>query len=499
MVTRNARLHGPDDFLAFEGRRWTHAESHARALRLASALYKAGCVRQDRVSILAMNCPEYLDLFAANWIAGVVTATVNFRLAAPEIKHILQDSAPKVLIFEAQYAAMIGAMRVSLASVQTWICIGDCPAWAIPFEDFLAGGDAKGPPIRSEPEDIALLIYTSGTTGRPKGAMRSHACELACGLGMMTSMDVRPRGRMLEVMPFFHAGAQSSAMAQMWRGGTIYLHRSFDPLTVLQAIERDRLTHLHFVPTMIQALIDHPEFSSFDLSSVETLLYAAAPMPVSLLRRALTKFGPVFVGAWGMTEGGGTFLPKHAHDPDNPRLLASIGQMQQYGEMRIVGDDGRDCEPGQPGEIRIKSRHQFSGYWNMPEATAEAIVEGWLKTGDMGYFDEHENLFLVDRRKDMIISGGENIYSIEVENALAEHAAVASVAVIGVADGRWGEAVRAIVVVKSGMSATEAELIAHAGELIAGYKKPKSVVFADALPVLASGKIDKKALRVQFK
>lgn len=445
-----------------------------------------------------MNCPEYLEVFAANWLAGFVAATVNFRLALPEMQYVLVDSAPRVLIFEAQYSEMIDGLRPSLLSIQTYVCIGDSPHWAIPYESFLASGEDSGPTIRALPDDIATLIYTSGTTGKPKGVMRSHRCELACGLGMMIIMDVRPRGRMLEVMPFFHAGAQSSAVAQMWRGGTIFMHRAFDALNVLEAIERDRITHLHFVPTMIQALIDHPEFDRFDLSSVETLLYAAAPMPVPLLRRALAKFGPVFVGSWGMTEGGGTFLPKHAHDPDNPRLLASIGQMQQYGEMRIVGEDGVDCAAGEAGEIRIRSDHQFSGYWNMPEATAEAVADGWLKTGDMGYFDACRNVFLVDRRKDMIISGGENIYSIEVENALAEHPSVASAAVIGVANDRWGEAVCAVVVLRPGTAATEEELIAHTATLIASYKKPRSVVFTDALPMLPSGKIDKKVLRAGF-
>ena len=498
MIARNARLHPDNPFLAYEGREWTHAAAYGRAMRLSAALAGAGCGRQDRVSILAMNCPKYLEVFAANWIAGYVTATVNFRLAPPELRQILLDSAPKVLFFEAQYADTIAAFRADLASVERYVCIGDAPEWATPYEDFLATGSPEGPPTRSRADDIATLMYTSGTTGRPKGALRTHACELASALGMMTLMDVRPRGRMLEVMPFFHAGAQSSAAAQMRRGGTIHLHRGFDPLAVLQAIERDRLTHLHFVPTMVQALIDHPDFDRFDVSSVETILYAAAPMPVPVLRRALAKFGPVFVGSWGMTEGGGTFLPKHAHDPDAPRLLASIGQMQQYGEMRIVDDTGNDCAIEQPGEITIKSDHQFSGYWNMPEATAEAVTDGWLKTGDMGYFDCCYNVFLVDRRKDMIISGGENIYSVEVENALADHPAIAGVAVIGVPDDRWGEAVCAVVVLRAGATADAGELIAHAATRIASYKKPRRVEFVDALPMMATGKIDKKALRARY-
>jgi len=447
--------------------------------------------------VLAMNCTEYAEAFSAAWLSGYILNTVNFRLAPPEIAWVLGDTAPRALVFEAQYAEVVAGLKDALPSIEIFVCIGDAPDWAVGYEAFLATGDPAGAPLESRPEDIAHIIYTSGTTGRPKGVMRSHRAELAMGECVCLAMDVRPRGRMLEVMPMFHAGAQSSMLAQMWRGGEIHIHRAFDPDAVLKAIETEKITHLHLVPLMVQALVDHPGFDDHDVSSVETILYAAAPMPVPVLRRALARFGPVFVNAWGQTEGTGTALPKHLHAVDGPmvELLGSIGNAYPLTQVRIVGDDGRDCAVGEVGELWIRGEAVMSGYWNNTAATLEAFHDGWLKTGDMGRFDACERVFLVDRKKDMIISGGENIYSQEVERAIAEHPAVAQVAVIGAPDEKWGEAVVAAVILQPGAQASAADLITHTASLIASYKKPKQVLFLDAFPTLPSGKVNKVALR----
>ncbi|HWU80134.1 MAG TPA: AMP-binding protein, partial [Caulobacter sp.] len=435
--------------------------------------------------------------FSAAWLSGYILGTVNFRLAPPEIAWVLGDTAPRALVFEAQYAGVVAGLKDSLPSIEIFVCIGEAPAWAVTYEDFLQTGDPEGAPLEARPDDIAHIIYTSGTTGRPKGVMRSHRAELAMGQCVCLAMDVRPRGRMLEVMPMFHAGAQSSMLAQMWRGGEIHIHRAFDPKAVLEAIQSERITHLHLVPLMVQALVDHPDFDGHDVSSVETILYAAAPMPVPVLRRALARFGPVFVNAWGQTEGTGTALPKHLHAVDGPmvELLGSIGNAYPLTQVRIVGDDGHDCAVGEVGELWIRGEAVMTGYWNNTTATLEAFHDGWLKTGDMGRFDACERVFLVDRKKDMIISGGENIYSQEVERAIAEHPAVAQVAVIGAPDEKWGEAVVAAVILHPGAQASAADLIAHTASLIASYKKPKQVLFLDAFPTLPSGKVNKVALR----
>jgi acyl-CoA synthetase (AMP-forming)/AMP-acid ligase II len=497
LVTRGARFTPDDTALVYGDRRFTQREHLDRAHQLASALYQAGVERQDRVAILAMNCTEYAEAFSAAWLSGYILGTVNFRLAPPEMAWILADTAPCVLIFEVQYAEVVARLRDQLPTIRTFVCVGGGLDWAIDYEAFLATGDLAGAPLSARPDDIAHIIYTSGTTGRPKGVMRSHRGELAVGECMCLTMDIRPRGRMLEVMPMFHAGAQSSILGQMWRGGEIHIHRSFDPEAVLKAIQNERITHLHLVPVMVQALVDHPDFDRYDLSSVETILYAAAPMPVPVLRRALARFGPVFVNSWGQTEGTGTALPKHLHAVDGPmvELLGSIGNAYPLSEVRIVNDEGKDCASGEVGELLVRGDAVMVGYWNNTAATLEALKDGWLKTGDMGRFDDCERIFLVDRKKDMIISGGENIYSQEVERAVAEHPAVAQVAVIGASDEKWGEAVVACVVLHPDARADAAEIIAHTASLIASYKKPKRVVFLDSFPTLPSGKVNKVELR----
>jgi acyl-CoA synthetase (AMP-forming)/AMP-acid ligase II len=504
LITRAARFTPDETALVFGEVRFSHRQHLERARRLSSALHRSGCARQDTVSILSMNCTEYAEVFSAAWLSGYVLGTVNFRLAGPEIQWILGDTRPRVLIFEAQYAVMINAMREALGFVSSFVCIGAgsdrCPEWARDYEAFLASGSVEGAPFEAEPDDIAHIIYTSGTTGRPKGVMRSHRNELAVANCVCVVMDVRPGGRMLEVMPMFHAGAQSSMLAQMWRGGEIHIHRAFDPAAVLRAVEAERITHLHLVPLMVQAIVDEPEFDRFDVSSVETIFYAAAPMPVPVLQRALSRFGPVFVNGWGQTEGTGTALPKRLHSTEGPdaALLGSIGHPYALTEIRIVDDQGRDCPRGVVGELWMRGEAVMVGYWNNPEATREAFHDGWLKTGDLGRFDDCERIFLVDRKKDMIISGGENIYSQEVERAVAENPAIAHVAVIGQPDARWGESVVACVVLTPGHTATEDDIIRDTATRIASYKKPKRVLFLDAMPTMPNGKIDKKALRVML-
>jgi acyl-CoA synthetase (AMP-forming)/AMP-acid ligase II len=500
LLERNA-VYYPDQLAVVHGdRRDSYSLHFTRSSQVADALCRLGVRRQDRVSILAMNRCEYLEVMHACYIAGFIAATVNFRLAIPEYRFILEDSSPQVLFFESQYTGAVEALRSALQSIEHYVCIdGEGPEWALAYEELLASGDPQGPPIRARADDAANLIYTSGTTGRPKGVVHGHACELSQAQEMSMVLDIRSDSRILEVMPYFHVGAQSSATGAMWRGGAVFLHRNFDPVAVLEAVEREKITTLHLVPLMVQALIDVPEIERHDVSSLDTILYAAAPMPVPVLRRALKIFGPVFTNSWGQTEGTGTSLPKHMHRPDGSpeevRLLGSIGQMRQGGELRIVDENDRDCEVGQPGELILRATSMMTGYWNNTAATLEALRDGWLRTGDMGYFDERRNVFLVDRKKDMIISGGENIYSLEVEQALAEHPAVAQVAVIGVPDEKWGESVKAIIVTRANTSVTPDELGQHCIQLIASYKRPRAYEFASELPVMPSGKIDKKALR----
>ncbi len=500
-ILRNNAYKFSDETAYVYGTRVISFGAHfARANRLGSALYLLGVRKQDRISILSQNTMEFMEVFGACELTGFIAATVSFRLAAPEIAYILNDSTPRVLFFEAQYAAVIDKIRGGLPHIETFICFGGAaPDWALDYEAFLARGDSAGAPIRPLPDEIMHLIYTSGTTGRSKGVMRSHRGEIAIAQLMATELGLIVSDRLQLMMPVFHVGARFLQLAVHLRGGGVVLHYAFNPVEIVETIEREKVTMTHMAPTMVQAMLNAPNIETANLKSLHTLCYSAAPMPVPLLRRGLQLLGPVFLQLYGMTEGGGTTLHKRQHKPDGTpediKRLGSIGQAAPTVDVKIVDDEGRDLPIGQPGEILTRTPSHMVGYWNNSAATVAALRDGWYHTGDLGYLDAEGFLYLVDRKKDMIISGGENIYSREVEEALATHPAIQDVAVIGVKDDYWGETVRAIAVLGSGANVSEDDLITHCKTLIASYKKPKSVVFVDDLPRLPSGKINKVVLR----
>ncbi|WP_210496865.1 long-chain-fatty-acid--CoA ligase [Microvirga antarctica] len=500
-ILRNNAYKFPEELAYIYGdRRITFRHHHDRAQRLASALYKIGLRPQDRLSILSQNSMEFMEAFGACELSGFIAATVNFRLAPPEIAYILGDSTPRVLIFEKQYAATIAQIKDTLPHIETYICVGgDGPDWAQDYEEFLSTGDLEGAPVRPLPDDIMHLIYTSGTTGRPKGVMRSHRGDLAIAQLMATELGLIVSDRLQLMMPVFHVGARFLQLGMHLRGGSVVFHRDFKPVEIVEAIARERVTMTHMAPTMVQAMLNVPNIEAADLSSLHTLCYSAAPMPAPLLRRGLKLLGPVFLQLYGMTEGGGTTLHKRQHKPDGTpedlKRLGSIGQAAPNVGVKIVDDEGRELPAGQAGEILTRTASHMVGYWNNSAATIAALRDGWYHTGDLGYLDDEGFLYLVDRKKDMIISGGENIYSREVEEALATHPAVQDTAVIGIKDDYWGETVCAIAVLTAGSSVTEAELIEHCKTQIASYKKPKTVIFVDDLPRLPSGKINKVVLR----
>ena len=503
ILRNNAYKFPGETAFVYEGRRITFKAHFERANRLASALYELGLRRQDRVSILSQNTMEFMESFGACELAGFIAATVNFRLAPPEILYILTDATPRVLIFEAQYAPTIDQIRSKLPHIETYICFGGpVPDWALDYEVLLTGGSDAGAPTRPLPDELMHLIYTSGTTGRPKGVMRSHRGEIAIAQLMATELGLIVSDRLQLMMPVFHVGARFLQLGMHLRGGSVILHRNFKPAEIIETIVREKVTMTHMAPTMVQALLDTPGIESADLSSLHTLCYSAAPMPLPLLRRGLKLLGPVFLQLYGMTEGGGTTLHKRQHKPDGTpeeiKRLGSIGQAAPNVDVKIVDEEGRELPAGQPGEILTRTASHMVGYWNNSAATIAALRDGWYHTGDLGYLDDQGFLYLVDRKKDMIISGGENIYSREVEEALATHPAINDVAVIGVKDDYWGETVRAISVLNPGATVTESELIEHCKTQISSYKKPKSIIFVDDLPRLPSGKINKVVLRQRY-
>jgi acyl-CoA synthetase (AMP-forming)/AMP-acid ligase II len=498
----NAERFGDKLAYSVGARQLTHRQLLQRARRIASALEKIGVRKQDRVSILSMNSLEYGEVLAAGQLSGIVIATINFRLAAPEILYIANDAAPRVLIFEAQYLPVIEHLRPQLKSIEHYICIGGTAAWALDYEQFVTTGDESGPSFRATEDDIACLIYTSGTTGKPKGCIWGQREYRQVAQIMSCEQRTGSTDRALLVMPMFHIGAMAVQLAIHFRGGAVFLHRQFDPAALLADTVREKITLLHLAPTMVQMVLEQPGIDDMDLSALKTLIYSAAVMPNPVLQRGLQLLGNVFMQMYGQSEVITSGMQPEQHLPDGSarerRWLTSVGQAFPGTLVKIVDENGSACPLGTAGEIAVKTVAMARGYWNNHPGTLDTFRDGWCHTGDMGKLDEDGFIYLVDRKKDMIISGGENIYSREVEEAVLSHAGVSECAVIGIPDDKWGEAVCAIVVLRKGQSISEGELIEHTKTQIASYKKPKKIVFIDALPKLATGKINKVELRLQF-
>ena len=503
IIKRNATLYGSRPGLIFERHRFTHRQFAQRVYRSANSLLNLDLRQGERIAMVARNCNEAMEVFGAGDTAGFITVNINHRLSLGEIVEICSDAAPSALIFEAEFSEVAEAVRVRLPTVRHFISIGSRVPGALQYEELLAAASDREPQVRAQSSDIAHLIYTSGTTGRPKGVMFQHQAVIAGVRKQTLEGGAADPVTGLIVMPLSHSGGRLQSLSFLLLGGTVVLHRAFDARAVLQDIERERCTALHAAPIMIQRIIELPDRASFDTRSLRCVRYASAPMPVPLLRRALEAFGPVFNQVYGMTECAGiTILKAHDHAVgDNgayPKRLASAGQPTLGTEVRIVRADGSDAAPGEIGEVLIRSEACMFGYWNNDTATFETMRDGWVYSQDMGVIDEDGFLYILDRKKDMIVSGGENIYSWEVEEALRHHPAVAEVAVIAIPDPEWGESVKACVVLRNGERIDENQLINHCRTRIASYKKPRSVDFRASLPRLFNGKVDKKALREPY-
>jgi acyl-CoA synthetase (AMP-forming)/AMP-acid ligase II len=506
VIPRNAALRGGQAAVVHDGGTLGFAGLAERAYRLANALIARGVARQDRISLLAQNCVEYVEVLGAGETTGIIVHPVNFRLTAPEVAYVLGDAAPSVVFFEAQYAALMGEIRASLSGVRAFVQIGGdgVPGWAEPYEALLAAGAPLRPALRPHADDTAFIFYSSGSTGRPKGVMLGQRAQWNTALIVGYETGITPRDTGLIVMPLFHIGGRFFQIAHHMAGATIHLPRRFDAAAVADTIERERITTLHLAPTMVQALLDVPGLDQRDISSLRTLSYGASAMPVALLRRALARFGPILIQRYGSTEAAVvSALDKHQHVPDGTpeqvARLASAGQAGAMAEICVRHADGSECAPGESGSIWVRNPDLvMQGYWRNPDATAAVLRDGWYEMGDVGYLDAEGFLFIVDRKTEMIVSGGENIYPREVEEALMHHPAVMDTAVIGIPDEKWGESVLAFVVLRDGMSAGEDEIVAFCRTRIASYKKPRRVEFRDRLPRASTGKIDKIALREPY-
>ena len=483
----------------------TWGEVAERVRKMAGALAGLGLEAGDRVAILANNSDRYLEYyFFVPWAGGVVVP-LNTRWAAPENIYALNDSGSTILFVDDDFAPMLAAFEGRLESVKTVIHMGDgpAPAGALSYESLLAAAEPAADAERHD-GDLYGIFYTGGTTGTSKGVMLSHGNIVANMLNVLASLDYKDDDCWLHAAPMFHLADGSSILGLTARAARHAIIPKFEPVAAMQAIERHRVTYCLFVPTMLNMLVNHPQVGDFDLTSVRRVLYGASPMPIAVLEQAMvTLKGWEFIQGYGMTELSPltTTLEWKFHEVDGPNAgrLASCGRAVTGVEVGVFDENGVPCPAGTIGEICSRGPHVMQGYWNKPDLTAAAIREGWMRTGDAGYMDEDGFFYLVDRVKDMIVSGGENVYSAEVEQAVYQHDAVAECAVIGIPDEKWGEAVHAIVVLKPGQTLDEAALIGHCHSLIAGYKCPRSVRFVDGpLPLSGAGKILKTELRKPY-
>lgn len=484
-----------------ERRSW--GELAARSARLANALIAAGVGSQDRIAFCDRNGLEYFDVTFGAAMANAVVVALNWRLAPPEMEGVLNDAGAKVLIVGPDFYGHVEAIEKNLTSVTTIVAVGDHPRW-IHYEDWLAGASDVDPNVPTVADDVCMQLYTSGTTGLPKGVMLANRNLMALIGNIVDDWRMDADSVTLVCMPLFHIGGCGWAMVSLYRGGTAVVARDFIPTDILGLITTHRITNALLVPAMLHAVSMVPGAADGDYSSLRCVNYGASPITTPVLVASMNTLKCDHVQVYGMTETSGviTRLKAEDHDIDGPRshLLRSAGQPYPWVELKIVDlATGRDCAPGETGEVVTRSAQNMLGYWNKPDETARTIdAGGWLHTGDAGYVDDEGFLFLTDRVKDMIVSGGENVYPIEVENVLNGHPAVSDSAVIGVPHERWGETVKAVVVLRPGASATAPELMTYAKERLAGYKCPTSVDFVADLPRNPSGKILKKDLREPY-
>ncbi len=504
ILTRAAKWFPDKEAVVFEGTRLTYKEFNERTNRLAHALLDMGVKKDERVAVVCHNSNHYGEILFALAKIGAVSTNLNWRLSPKELAFLIDDSEAKIVLFSKRFEHLYEPMKEQIPRKLKYIAVdGKVDDEMIDYEELITKYPADEPVADVSMEDTFLQLYTSGTTGRPKGVMLTHNNMMANAVSTIIEMEMTRDMNVLGLLPIFHIAIFVLINLVIIGGKVTFIH-SFDIPTVLQTMQDEKITAVGFTPVIFKFLLDHPDIDKYDLSSLRQVIYATAPMPVDLLRRSLEKFRCDFIQFFGMTEMSPTLtmLIPEDHILDGPehkvKWLGSAGRPISNVEVRIVDENGNDCPPGVTGEIIGRGDNVMKGYHKMADATAEAIRDGWYYTGDMGYFDEYGYLFIADRKKDMIISGGENIYPREVEEAILLMDGVFEVAVIGVPDDEWGESVKAIVVKTPGAEITEENVIEHCKANIASYKKPKSVDFVEILPRSALGKVLKHELRAPF-
>ena len=505
-IIRRAAQVNPTGIATIQGdRQQTWAQFVDRVSRLAGALRGLGVGPGDRVALLSLNSDRYLEYYYAVVWAGGAMMPMNVRWAPPESAYALNDAGARILMVDDAFAPAVPAITAEAKGVETLIFCGDgdTPDGMLNYETLVAEA-APAPDANRSGDDLADVFYTGGTTGFPKGVMLSHTNLFVGGISNCDALYLKEGAIYLHVAPMFHIADLIFFTAVSFVAGTHVVVPRFTPEDTLAAIEAHKVTHVLLVPVMLQMVLQSPQLADCNADSLQYIGYGASPITEAVLAQAFKAFPKTqFLQAYGQTELApvATILDTRYHTFDGPHAgkLRSAGQATRICEVRIVGADGTEVPRGEVGEITVSGPVTMLGYWNKPDITAKTKKDGWVYTGDAGYMDDEGFVFLVDRLKDMIVSGGENVYSTEVENALARHPAVATSAVIGIPSDQWGEAVHAIVILNDGMTASEEELKAHCHDLIAGYKCPRSISFrTDPMPLSGANKVLKTELRKPF-
>ncbi len=504
LIDRAARWYPDSVAVVDNNRNHLFKDVHSRCNQFAHALARLGHKKGDRIAIICRNCVEYVEADFAIYKSGLIRVALNPRLSTAEMTIMINDSESTSLIVSSDYIDMLNRMKPDLKTVKHFIVTDKSVDGMLYYPDLIKNEPTDSPQVDLDENDLALLFYTGGTTGTPKGAMHSHKSLITVVLNLQAeAFNLTAKDAVLSTGTMAHANGFRTPLAWV-KGAKHVVTNGFDIQQVLELVQKEKITMVATVPTTLNRLCDYSDLDKYDLSSLRLITYGASPMPVEQLKKALKIFGKRLIQMYGQAEAPVTIcvLRPEEHIPDGTeeevKRLASVGRAYLTGEVKLVDEQDNEVKPGEVGQIIVRSPHCMSGYWQKPEATLETLRNGWIYTGDLARADDKEYIFIVDRAKDIIISGGYNVYAREVEEVLYKHPAVNEAAVIGVPDESWGEAVKAIVALKPGAQATEEELIEHCRKNLTSYKKPKSVEFMAELPKSAVGKILKREIKEKY-